>query len=261
MIVISDALCRDLIKVKSDDLEQDARQAKEQFTEMARTATEYSHMIQKKEEQLAHLTAQLDLSKSTHTKALKEIIELQSDIDTLVAQLQAEKGDRQQDIAVRTRLQKEVDQLRSLMEAKTSEETRRNEVEKRKEEELADLRLQVSKLQQDLAESRRSALEGQSKLKLELDQAVREHTSLLQSHKSLSERENSAQSQLAKAKISLADLEKTKRSLESELQSLRSRHNDYESQLADATKAKEVSSGLLFSEIMIDSFQRVLNGS
>jgi myosin protein heavy chain len=228
------------MKAKGDELEQEARQAKEQLTEMARTANEYSNMIQKKEEQIAHLTGQLDLSKAAHTKALKEIIELQSDIDTLVAQLQAEKDDRQQDIAARTKLQAEVDQLRSLMEAKVSEEGRRNEVEKRKEEELADLRSQVNKLQEDLAESRRLALEIQSKLKLELDQSVRDHSSLIQSHKSLSEKEANAQTQLVKLKGTLADLEKGKRTMESELQSLRSRQHESESQIAEAVKAKEV---------------------
>jgi len=197
-------------------------------------------MIQKKEEQIAKLSAQLDSTKATNSKALKEIIELQNDIETLIAELDAEKGDRVLDVAARKKLQEEVDQLRSLMEAKTSEESRRNEVEKRKEEELANLRKQVITLQQELAESRRVAFEGQSKLKLELDHSVREHNTLLQSHKSLSERESTAQSHLLKANTTISDLEKAKRSMESELQSLRSRQHDYESQIAEATKAKEV---------------------
>ncbi|KAG6914825.1 hypothetical protein DXG01_015126 [Tephrocybe rancida] len=230
---------RDAIKSKSDDFEQDARQAKEQLAEMARTATEYSTMIQKKEEQMHKLTAQLDSSKATNSKALKEIIELQSDIDTLVAELEAEKGDRVHDVAARKKLQEEVDQLRSLMDAKTSEESRRNEVEKRKEEELAALRTQAADLQRDLAETRRLGLEAQSKLKLELEYSVREHNTLLQSHKSLSECDSATQSQLSKTKAALSDLEKAKRSMDSELQSLRTRQHDYESQLAEATKAKE----------------------
>ncbi|KAG6866166.1 hypothetical protein C0991_008120 [Blastosporella zonata] len=230
---------RDVIKGKSDDFEQEARHAKEQVAEMARTATEYSTMIQKKEEQMLKLTAQLDSSKATNSKALNEIIELQSDIDTLVAELEAEKGDRVQDVAARTKLQEEVDQLRSLMDAKTSEESRRNEVEKRKEEELATLRTQVANLQQDLAEARRLSLEAQSKLKLELEYSVREHNSLLQSHKSLSDRDIATQSQLSKTKATLSELEKAKRSMDSELQSLRSRQHDYENQLAEGAKAKE----------------------
>lgn len=197
-------------------------------------------MIQKKEDQIAQMTEQLASSKVTQGKALKEIIELQNDIDTLVAELDAEKEDRMQDVAARTKLQTEVDELRSLMDAKTSEESRRNEVEKRKEEELADLRADVSRLHQDLTEARRLALEGQSKLKLELDHSVREHNSLLKSHKSLSDKESATQSQLTKARATLSDLEKSKRALESELQSLRARQHDYENQLADAIKAKEV---------------------
>ncbi|KAF5381605.1 hypothetical protein D9615_005504 [Tricholomella constricta] len=230
---------KDLLKGKSDDLEHDARQAKEQLAEMARTATEYSTVMQKKEDHIVKLSGQLESLRATNRKALNEITELQSDIDTLVAELDAEKGDRAQDVAARKKLQEEVDQLRSLMEAKTSEETRRNEVQKRKEEELADLRSQVHTLQQELADSRRVALEGQSKLKLELEYSAREHNTLLQSHKSLSERESVAQSQLTKSKTTISDLEKTKRSITSELQSLRSRQQDYESQLVEATKAKE----------------------
>ncbi|KAG5653772.1 hypothetical protein H0H81_010613 [Sphagnurus paluster] len=230
---------KELFKNKSDDFEKESRQAKDQLAEMARTATEYSTMIQKKEEQIVKLTGQLESSKATNAKALKEIIELQSDIDTLVAELEAEKADRLLDDAARNKMQEEVDQLRSLMETKTSEETRRNEVEKRKEEELADLRVQVSTLHKELAESRRLALEGQSKLKLELDHSTREHNTLLQSHKSLADRESTVQSQLAKTKAAISELEKSKRLLESELQSLSTRQHDYETQLADATKAKE----------------------
>lgn len=197
-------------------------------------------MIQKKEEQITKLSAQLDSSKATNSKALKEIIELQSDIDTLVAELEAEKGAREQEVTARKKLQEEVDELRSLMEAKTSEESRRNEVEKRKEEELATLRAEVSTLQQDLADIRRVGLEAQSKLKLELEYSVREHNNLLQSHKSLSDRDNATQSQLMKTKAALSDLEKAKRSVDSELQALRSRQHDYENQLAEAIKTKEV---------------------
>jgi myosin protein heavy chain len=231
---------RETINEKSIGLEQEARQAKEQLTELARTATEYSNMIQKKEDQITHLVEQLDMSKSAHAKSLTEIIELQSDIDILVAELEAEKGDRAHETASRKKLQGEVDELRSLMEAKSSEETRRNEVETRKEEELAGLRSEVTQLHQDLAETRRLALDAQSKLKLELEYSVRERNTLQQSHKSLSEKERAAQAQLTKTLSSLSDLEKTNRTIDSELQSVRSLKHDYEGQLAEAKKAKEV---------------------
>jgi myosin protein heavy chain len=54
---------------------------------------EYSTMIQKREEHIAHLVGQLELSKGECDHSLKQIIELQSDIDTLFAELEAEKGD------------------------------------------------------------------------------------------------------------------------------------------------------------------------
>jgi myosin protein heavy chain len=199
-------------------------------------------MIQKKEEQITQLTRELDLSKSIHAKSLKETIELQNDIDILMAELDAEKSDRVQEGTIRTKLQEEVDRLRSLMDAKTSEESRRNEVEKRKEGELTDLRTQTSKLQQDLADSRRLALEVQNKLKIELEHSMRDHDTLQRSHESLSERERAAQDQLTRSLGALSELEKTKRAMESELQSLRSRQHDNESRLAEATKAKEVRS-------------------
>ncbi|EDQ99797.1 myosin II heavy chain [Laccaria bicolor S238N-H82] len=230
---------RALIKGKSDDLEKDARQAKEQLAEIARTATEYSNMIQKKEEQIIRLTDQLDLLTREREQSLKEIAELQSDIDTLDAQLTAEKNDRSQEDAVRSKLEEELDELRGLLAAKTSEETRRNDVEKSKEMELADLRSQVSRLHQEVTEARRSALEGQSKLKLELDHALRDYTSLQHSHQSLLDRERAAQSQLTKSQNTLSDLEKAKRTMESELQSLRSRQHENESQLADTLRIKE----------------------
>lgn len=233
---------RDLIKGRSDDLENDARQAKEQLSELARTTTEYSNMIQKKEEQITQLMQELDLSKSSQAKSLRETIELQSHIDTLVAKLDAEKSDRAEEVTSRGKLQEEVDRLRSLMDAKTSEESRRNEVEKRKEGELADLRVLSSKLQQDLADSRRLALEVQNKLKIELEHSMRDHDSLQRSHKSLLERERAAQDQLTKSLGALSELEKIKRAMESELQSLRSRQHNNESQLAEATKTKEVCS-------------------
>ena len=41
-------------------LEQEARQAKEQLSEMARTVTKYSALISKKETETARVTAELD---------------------------------------------------------------------------------------------------------------------------------------------------------------------------------------------------------
>ena len=182
------------------------------------------------------------ISKSIQAKSLKETIELQSDIDTLMVELDAKKSDRLQEVISRRKLQEEVDRLRSLMDAKTSEESRRNEVEKRKEGELTDLRVLTNKLQQDLADSRRLALEVQNKLKIELEHSMRDHDSLQRSHAFLLVRERAAQDQLTQCMGALSELEKTKRGMESELQTLRSRQHENESQLAEATRAKEVCS-------------------
>jgi len=207
---------------------------------MARTATQYSTIIQQKEEDIARLISDLASSKREREQAFKHITELQADIDTLVAELDAQKGDQDRGKLARVRLQEEVDELRTLMDAKTSEETRRTEVEKGKEQELADLRSQVSKLQADLKEARKQGLESQSKLRVELDNSVRAHKSLQESHNSLAKQERAVQARLAKAESGLLDLQKAKRALESDLQSLRSRQIDADGQLGEAIRAKEV---------------------
>ena len=49
-----------MAREKSEQSENEARQAKAQLGELGRTATEYSTMIQKKEEQIVTLSDQLD---------------------------------------------------------------------------------------------------------------------------------------------------------------------------------------------------------
>jgi myosin heavy chain 9/10/11/14 len=208
---------------------------------MARTATEYTNMIKKKEDDMSRLTSELDKSKLERGNLLKEITEMQGKIDTLTSELQAQQQDGKRSADARARLQEEMDELRRLLQAKVTEETRRSEVDKSKEMELADLRAQVSKLSQDLSNARKQALEGQSKLKVELDTLLREHQMLEQSHKSLSDREASNQSKLKEAEALLSDAAKAKRTLESDLQSVRSRQIDLESQLAGALKEKDAS--------------------
>ncbi|KAK2467941.1 hypothetical protein APHAL10511_000236 [Amanita phalloides] len=230
---------KDLLKDKSDTLENDARRAKEHLTEMARTASDYSQMIQKKEEQMAELAKELSTLKLERDSAQKEILELQSDIETLVAELGTERDGRNQEKVSRLKLQEELDELRALMDVKTSEETRRSEAEKSREDELNDLRSQVGKLNEALAEVRRQALEGQSKLKLELEYITKEHASLQKSFGLLVQKEQTTQENCTKLQVALGGLEKTKRAFESELQSLRVRQHDHDTQLAEATKQKE----------------------
>ena len=64
---------RELLEDKADGLEEEARQAKEQLAEMARTANEYSTMIQRKEERIASLQQDLDASAQASKQAAKEI--------------------------------------------------------------------------------------------------------------------------------------------------------------------------------------------
>lgn len=233
-------MLRDLLKDKHEQLENDARQAKAQLTELGRTTTDYSNMIKKKEDQITLLTEQLDAIKLERDNASMEISQLHADIDTLDNQLAQEKQEHGADNEARRKLQNERDELRTLLATKTSEETRRSEVEKSKEAELSSLRNQCAKLQQELTDSRRSAVEIQNKLKVDLEHITREHTNLQSSHSSLSERERIAQAQLTRAQGHLAELERANRSADSELLSLRARQHDSEKELADAQREKTV---------------------
>lgn len=236
----SPSTSRETVRERAESLEDETRQAKEQLAELGRTATEYSTMIQKKEERIAELTADLENVKQEHEKDAKEILELCADIDTLQGQLDAEKKDHALDVSAKDKLQDELDELRALLATKASEETRRSEAEKSKELELFDLRNQHSKVQHELTELRQSTLEAQNRMKVDLEQTVREYSSLQHSHTSLLARERAAQSQLTKVQAQLAELEKAKRALDSDLLAVKSRQHETQDQLADALRGKEV---------------------
>ena len=216
------------------------RQARTHLAELTRTASEYSDMIKKKDADIARLTAELETSKAERSRLSKEIFEHRGQIEALTAEVVSQRDSEARHASTQEKLQDELDKLRSLIEAKTSEANRRGEVEKQKDVELQDLRLQVGKLQQELSEARRSAIEVQNKLKVDLEASVREHNSLLHSHRSLSDRVLANDHKLKQTEAALAEVEKTKRSQESELQELRSRRIDADGQLAELHKAKEV---------------------
>lgn len=216
------------------------RQARAQLAELTRTASEYSDMIKKKDTDIARLTTELETSKAERSRLSKEILEHRGRIEALTAEVVSQRDSEAYHASTQEKLQDELDKLRSLIEAKTSEANRRGEVEKQKDAELQDLRLQVGKLQQELSEARRSAIEVQNKLKVDLEASVREHNSLLHSHRSLSDRVQANDHKLKQTEATLAEVGKTKRSQESELQELRSRRIDADGQLAELQKAKEV---------------------
>ncbi len=233
-------LHRILLRNKADQFENEARQAKEQLSELTRTAVDYSKMIKKKEGQIATLEQQLNTLRVEHDHVSDEIMALRADIDTLDGQLAAEREDRATDVASRDKVVAERDDLRMLLATKASEETRRSEVERSKELELAELRSETARFHQELGDLKRTALESQNKSRLELEQITRDHFSLQSSHTSLLDRERSAQSQLTKVKGQVIELEKARRTLESELLSSRSRLHEHEAQLTEALRQKEV---------------------
>ncbi|KIK63917.1 hypothetical protein GYMLUDRAFT_423421 [Collybiopsis luxurians FD-317 M1] len=85
---------KDILKGRTDALEQELRQAKEQVVEMDHTVTDYSNLIQKKDDRISELLQELEQLAIEHQQASKEILELQNDLDTLAAELDAEKEDR-----------------------------------------------------------------------------------------------------------------------------------------------------------------------
>lgn len=216
------------------------RQARTQLAELTRTASDYSDMIKRKDADMARLATELETSKAERSRLSKEILEHRARIEALTAETISQRDNEARHAAVQGKLQDELDQLRSLMEAKTSEENRRGEVEKQKDAELQDLRLQASQLQNELNKARRTALEVQNKLKVDLEASVREHNSLLHSHRSLSDRLQANDHKLKQSEASLAEVQKTKRSQEAELQELRTRRIDTDGELAESQKAKEV---------------------
>ena len=199
-------------------------------------------MMKQKDAVISQLTTELEASKSERGRLSKEILECRGRIEALTAEIVSQRDSEARHNAVQEKVQDELDKLRSLMEAKTSEESRRDEVEKQKDAELRDLRLQASQLQQELGEARRTAIEVENKLKVDLETSVREHSSLLKSHRSLSDRLQANDQKLKQTDASLAETSKVKRTQESELQELRSRRIDLDGQLAELQKVKEVTS-------------------
>ncbi|KAI9438540.1 myosin II heavy chain [Lactarius indigo] len=235
----SEVQAHELAKGRTDTLEHDVRQARTQLAELSRTASDYSDMIKQKDGDITRLTTELEVSKSDRGRLSKEILEHRGRIDALTAEIASQRDSEARHTAVQGKLQDELDKLRSLIDAKASEESRRNEVEKQKDAELRDLRSQASQLQQELSEARRTAIEVENTLKVDLETSVREHTSLLQSHRSLSDRVQANDQKLKQTEASLAEASKIKRSQESELQELRTRRIDLDGQLAELQKAKE----------------------
>ena len=231
---------RELLNAKVDQLEKASQQAKDQLSELTRTANDYSAMLQKKEDDIVRLASEVAASKRERTQLQKDIIETRALTEKQKSELDAYRMDADRTLTAKARLQEELDELRALMETKTTEETRRREVEKSKDEELADLRRQVTDLQGQLNSFRQTALDNESKLKLEVERVTRQYTQLESSHTSLLERERAANERSTKAEAAAVAMEKSKRTSESELQALRAKQIDSDSQLAEAMKAKEV---------------------
>lgn len=78
-------------------------------------------------------------------------------------------------------------------------------------------------------DTRRSALETQGKLKVDLEQSTRELALLQASHETLVQQEQAVELLVGETRAAISELEKGKRSMESELQSLCSRAFDSES--------------------------------
>lgn len=236
---------RELLNAKVDQLEKGSQQAKDQLAGLTRTANDYSTMLQKKEDDIVRLASEVTASKRERTQLQKDIIENRALTEKQKAELDAYRVDADRTLTAKARLQEELDEFRALMETKITEETHRREIEKTKDAELADLRLQVADLQGQLKAFRKTALENESKLKLEVERVSRQYTQLESSHTSLLERERAANEQSTRAGAAAIAMEKSQRTLESELQALCAKQTNSDSQLAEVVKAKEVESLIL----------------
>ncbi|TFK62490.1 hypothetical protein BDN72DRAFT_390460 [Pluteus cervinus] len=230
---------KEQLKERIDQSEQNNRQVREQLSELTRTATEYSTMLRKKEDQIVKLNERIDTFRSDSDGSARQMVGLQRRVDSLVLELSEEKQEREQESSSRLKLQQELDELRVLMETKTSEETRRLEVEKGKEVELVALRAQHAGISRKLADERHVALELQAKLRSDLDETARQLQSLKREHDTLSNQDQTRQTQLAEFKSSLSELERLKRSAESELNALRSRQAEELKEMNETVRRKE----------------------
>lgn len=194
-------------------------------------------MLQKKEDETVRLASEVATLKRERTHLQNNVIEVHALAEKQAAELDTYKMDMDRALTAKGRLQEELDELRTLMETKSTEETRRREVEKSREDEVADLRHQLMNLQV----YRKTALDNESKLRLEVERVNRQYAQLESSHASLLERERATNEQFNKAEAVAAATEKSKRTLESELNMLRAKQIDSDSRLADSEKAKEVS--------------------
>jgi myosin protein heavy chain len=232
--------CRDVSKAKLDALEKEARQAKDQITELSRTATDYEAMLQRKESDIARLNGELAGIRREREDAVKQCAELEGEIDTLAKELDAQREDSERDSQSRNKLQNELDELRALMRAKASEDTQRAEAEKSREQEISVLRTQVSELGAELASVRRQATEAQNKLRVDLETVHREKDNLKKSLKDLKSVSSDHQAKLSDAEAALANAEKAKRATEAELQAMRTRQIETDNELEEIRKGKEV---------------------
>jgi len=232
---------RDLGHSKSEALEKEARQAKEQLAELARTATDYSNMIQKREAEITRIAHDLETCAQERDEFRRECVSLQSSLDTLTRQLDTQKEDHERDAQTHAQLESEIDELRALMDAKISEDGKRAEVERSKEQELNGLRQKVTDLQDQLAETKRQSVALQNKLKVEAESLQTELRSLQTNRADLLQKSKTLEAQRKEAEVVLVNAEKAKRSVESELQSIRSRQIETDGQLAETLKVKEVS--------------------
>ncbi|KZO94356.1 putative nonmuscle myosin heavy chain b [Calocera viscosa TUFC12733] len=193
----------------------------------------------KKESRLKHRD-ELEKTVRQHQASIKQVAELQVQLKASHKEIEAQKGDLQKDVLLRSKLQVELDELRKFQTTKTAEDRKRSEAERGKEHERAELRSQVTQLQAQLADVRRQAREGQSKLEVDLNLARRELAATTKTLVEDLQQQAKAHAQsLREAELAAIQAEKQKRTAEAELQSVRNKHVDADSQLAQLTEQKE----------------------
>ncbi|XP_074602160.1 myosin heavy chain isoform X13 [Brevipalpus obovatus] len=154
-------------------IESDLKLAQEAVTDLEKNKKELELNIQRKEKEMASLSAKLEDEQSLVAKLQKQIKELQARIEELEEELEAERQARAKAEKQRADLAREIEELSERLEEAGGATSSQIELNKRREAELAKLRrdLEESNLQHEQAMSalRKKHNDGVAELTEQLD--------------------------------------------------------------------------------------------
>ncbi|KEI42255.1 uncharacterized protein L969DRAFT_97785 [Mixia osmundae IAM 14324] len=220
------ALERESMKRRADMLIKEARYAKEQYTNATRKATGYEAQLQRKEQDLQALSAQLQQQQKDRDSLLSGRARLQAQFDAIARERQQQIDDYENLLVEKEKIEGDLEALRASIQTHTSETARLDVAAKAKEAELASLRADIAKLSGTLAQSRQETTEQSAKLLAEVATAKAEASARLQAHEQVTRQVNGATSKLQDAEAALSAAKAAQIAAENELASLRAIQQD-----------------------------------